>query len=202
VRAARLSIPGGLNRSVSLLQSRPALLQRHRARSRGADDVPLEGSPPAALLQFDNIKHVLGQGAETEPPHTTLRPEETRTQAPQESTDMLSRESTVVPPENPKFKYGEQRAFYTTTEPPVMVSPVASLSEGELAALKTQREQKQLDCEVSDWSEWGDCQDDPKDGLKSWIQKRTRIILNPQHEGGKPCPIDFEVSRSCRYGAA
>mmetsp|Transcript_43759 Transcript_43759/g.103387 ORF Transcript_43759/g.103387 Transcript_43759/m.103387 type:complete len:185 (-) Transcript_43759:108-662(-) len=55
------------------------------------------------------------------------------------------------------------------------------------------------DCILTEWSEWGECQEPPDDGMISWIRKRTRDTIQPWQEGGKPCEATEQVL-TCQFG--
>jgi hypothetical protein len=51
-----------------------------------------------------------------------------------------------------------------------------------------------IDCEVSDWSEWGDCSVSCNDGKK----ERTReVTVHPQY-GGAACPTEYKQDAHCK----
>eukprot|EP00746_Dinoflagellata_sp_MGD_P126039 gnl/MRDRNA2_/MRDRNA2_60966_c0_seq1.p1 gnl/MRDRNA2_/MRDRNA2_60966_c0~~gnl/MRDRNA2_/MRDRNA2_60966_c0_seq1.p1 ORF type:complete len:1834 (+),score=388.57 gnl/MRDRNA2_/MRDRNA2_60966_c0_seq1:203-5503(+) len=51
-----------------------------------------------------------------------------------------------------------------------------------------------IDCEVSDWSEWGDCSVSCSNGEKP---RSRAITIQPEH-GGKACPDSFEEKTACK----
>lgn len=70
---------------------------------------------------------------------------------------------------------------------PTVVPPSAMTAE-EAGHMAVQRASALSDCLVSDWSEWSACEDQSHDGLVSHRRARTRDIVNPQINEGKPCP--------------
>ena len=54
-----------------------------------------------------------------------------------------------------------------------------------------------VNCQVSDWSEWGTCSKTCGGGTQS----RTRTIIKPAENGGIACPIDLSENRLCNCQA-
>mmetsp|Transcript_64669 Transcript_64669/g.171200 ORF Transcript_64669/g.171200 Transcript_64669/m.171200 type:complete len:161 (-) Transcript_64669:256-738(-) len=48
-------------------------------------------------------------------------------------------------------------------------------------------ELEDVDCEMGEWSDWGDCADIQHDGLRSKFQFRDRIAIIPQMGNGSSC---------------
>lgn len=90
---------------------------------------------------------------------------------------------------SPAAPYSE--ALTTTQE--IMVEPITVVSPAEQQVIDEARDQAALDCQVSDWQDWGGCQTDPSSGLKTHMQARVREVLTPQQEGGGVCPPLSEV---------
>jgi hypothetical protein len=68
------------------------------------------------------------------------------------------------------------------------LEPLPEQSDKDLAKLNETRTQAQLDCEVSEWSEWSDCINNK--------QGRSRTVFTPAATGGHACP-DLQAFQTC-----
>mmetsp|Transcript_49492 Transcript_49492/g.146189 ORF Transcript_49492/g.146189 Transcript_49492/m.146189 type:complete len:156 (-) Transcript_49492:26-493(-) len=133
-------------------------------------------SPPGACAATDQA---LLQGQSRL--HRTANPAETSTQDPEE---------VPLHPPCPPGQPEEQAVV-------PMVRPLR-VQEAELnATQKARRAQAALDCQLTAWSEWSSCENDPQDSLKARTRHRNREIINPQQVGGRPCPSDRERTELC-----
>mmetsp|Transcript_38450 Transcript_38450/g.77351 ORF Transcript_38450/g.77351 Transcript_38450/m.77351 type:complete len:184 (-) Transcript_38450:313-864(-) len=76
------------------------------------------------------------------------------------------------------------------------VVPLKKQSEEEMTRVKDLREAAALNCKLSAWSDWSDCVQE-HDGLKAYVRKRDRSVINPQLPGGRPCS-ELAQRRLCR----
>lgn len=72
--------------------------------------------------------------------------------------------------------------------PAPIVEPVEELTAAEEEAVNATREAAMPDCSVADWGEWSDCVVEPTGTYKSRVEIRERHVINPQADGGAPCP--------------
>lgn len=75
----------------------------------------------------------------------------------------------------------------TTTSPPPTIEPLANLTSEEEISLKAARAAAARDCILGMWSDWSSCEPVAGDSLKSSVQSRSRVIIQPQQPGGEAC---------------
>jgi len=79
---------------------------------------------------------------------------------------------------------------FTTASPTVL--PAAQPSPVQVAL----RHDSALDCQVGDWTDWGNCRPSADPQFKSWMQTRYRPVWNPHYVGGLPC-LPTTMRRAC-----
>lgn len=75
----------------------------------------------------------------------------------------------------------------TTTTPPPTIEPLPNLTSEEEVALRAARAAAARDCILGMWSDWSSCEAVAGDSLKSRVQSRSRVIIQPQQPGGNVC---------------
>mmetsp|Transcript_40699 Transcript_40699/g.93545 ORF Transcript_40699/g.93545 Transcript_40699/m.93545 type:complete len:164 (-) Transcript_40699:36-527(-) len=90
-------------------------------------------------------------------------------------------------------------ASTTTTTTALLIFPLEE-SDQSTETVNDTNSTVLKDCILTEWSEWGDCEEPPADGAtSSYLRKRIRFELQPQLEGGKPCEAKEQVL-SCTFG--
>jgi len=75
----------------------------------------------------------------------------------------------------------------TTSAAPPTIVPLGDMTDEEIAKLNESRQNASADCLLSVWSEWSVCEHPSTDARKAPMRSRSRIVVHPQREGGKPC---------------
>jgi hypothetical protein len=83
----------------------------------------------------------------------------------------------------------------TTTTPSQIINP----STGETSTDAEFRNESALDCQVGEWTEWGDCHAGGTEGIRSWHETRYRPVTNPHYLGGLIC-VPRVMRRPCPTG--
>mmetsp|Transcript_62123 Transcript_62123/g.134881 ORF Transcript_62123/g.134881 Transcript_62123/m.134881 type:complete len:224 (+) Transcript_62123:65-736(+) len=173
-RASRGSRAGNVLYAMDVDAKASISTSRHWALvQRSADGpVPAPAPPAESLLTGANTSTASSSPATTEVTTTTACP------CAQTTTE------SVAPYAN------------TSSSEAPTIAPASTLSATEEEKIKEIRLQQSLNCNVSEWSEWGDCVVIPTDITRSKMTTRTRKITQPHLEGGVPCPL-LQQKRSC-----
>lgn len=99
--------------------------------------------------------------------------------------------SAQLPVPAPEAGTGTPLPYYivvnTTTTPTPTIAPLPNLTAEELTAQAAERASAALDCTLGAWGDWSACKQATGDNLKSRVQTRSRVIIQPQMPGGSVC---------------
>mmetsp|Transcript_3961 Transcript_3961/g.11023 ORF Transcript_3961/g.11023 Transcript_3961/m.11023 type:complete len:162 (-) Transcript_3961:53-538(-) len=100
----------------------------------------------------------------------------------------------------PVGNFSAARRTNSTVAPPYSENATAravpKVQPPENVSAQEHRTPLDVDCEMGQWTDWGDCVSVFNDGLRSKFQFRDRVAVTPPRGNGAPCS-DTTTQRTC-----